>query len=125
MEGLHQELQGRLSSHVLCPQVTATNIAGSARYRPDRFGGPSQVNPLMQKVVDRFKSEGVPPSECARNVFEAMRSGRFYVLNEAEQDPGYIRLQVETRMNSILNGERPFRPRSPWHTTLFAPRNQD
>lgn len=120
MEGLHQELQGRLTSHVLCPQVTATNIVGSARYRPDRFGGPSQVNPATQRFLDKFKSEGVPPSECANNVFDAMQKGTFYIMSEADQDPGYIRLQVETRMNSILNGERPFRPRSPWHTEIFS-----
>ena len=124
MEGLHQELQGRLTSHVLCPQVTATNIVGSERYRPDRFGGPSQVHPLAQVILDKFKNEGVPPSECATNVFNAMRDGTFYVLSEAEQDPGYIRLQVETRMNSILNGERPYRPRSPWHMEIFAPPKQ-
>lgn len=122
MEGLHQELRGRLTSHVLCPQVTATNIVGSERYRPERFGGPSQVSPAAQAVLDRFKSEGVHPSQCANHVFEAMRTGTFYILSEAEQDPGHIRLQVETRMNSILKGERPFRPRSPWHTEIFAPR---
>ncbi len=122
MEGLHQELQGRLTSHVLCPQVTATNIVGSERYRPERFGGPSQLSPAYQTFMDRFKSEGVPPSEVADNVFNAMQTGTFYIMSEAEQDPGYIRLQVETRMNSILNGERPFRPRSPWHTEIFSPR---
>lgn len=122
MEGLHQELQGRLTSHVLCPQVTATNIVGSERYRPDRFGGPSQLSPMAQAAMDRFRSEGVPPSQCANHVFEAMRTGTFYVMSEAEKDPGYIRLQVEMRMHSILNGERPFRPRSPWHAEIFSPR---
>ena len=69
-----------------------------------------------------FKNSGVNPAEVANNVFNAMESGTFYIMSEAEQDPGYIRLQVETRMNSILNGERPFRPRSPWHTEIFSPR---
>ena len=121
MEGVHQELQGRLTSHVLCPQVTATNIVGSERYRPDRFGGPSQLHPRAQAAMDMFKNSGVNPAEVANNVFNAMESGTFYIMSEAEQDPGYIQLQVETRMNSILNGERPYRPRSPWHSEIFAP----
>lgn len=120
METLHGELNGRLTSHVLCPNVVATNIVGSAAYRPERFGGPQPVPDGAQKILDRFKSHGLPPSQCASEVFEAMRTGTFYVMAEAEDDPGYIRLEVTTRMDSILNGERPFRPRSEWISGIFS-----
>jgi NAD(P)-dependent dehydrogenase (short-subunit alcohol dehydrogenase family) len=120
METLHGELQGKLTSHVLCPNVVATNIVGSAAYRPERFGGPQQIGEGVQRIADRFKSQGLPPSQCASEVFEAMRSGTFYVMAEAEKDPGYIRLEVTTRMDSILNGDRPFRPRSEWIAQIFT-----
>ena len=38
-EALFQELAGRLTVHVLCPNVVATNIVTSERNRPERFGG--------------------------------------------------------------------------------------
>lgn len=123
METLHGELNGRLTSHVLCPNVVATNIVGSAAYRPDRFGGPQAVTEGTQRILDRFKSHGLPPSQCASEVFEAMRTGTFYVMAEAEDDPGYIRLEVTTRMDSILNAERPFRPRSEWIVGIFSGRD--
>ena len=41
-EALYQELGGRLSVHVLCPNVVATNIVTSGRNRPERFGGPAE-----------------------------------------------------------------------------------
>ena len=49
-----------------------------------------------------------------------MRTGRFYVMVEAEQDPDYVLLEVSTRMNSILNGERPFRPGSEFFKVVFT-----
>ena len=45
-------------------------------------------------------------------VFDAIRSGDFYILAEAENDPGHIRRQAEVRMDAILNGGKPYRPHS-------------
>ncbi len=118
MEALYQELGGRLSVHVLCPNVVATNIITSERNRPQRFGGPppqGSANP----IAERFKAFGMPPSRCAEMVFDAVRSGIFYIMAEAEDDPGYVRLEAETRMKAILAGGLPYRPHSDLISKVF------
>ena len=121
MEGLHGEVGGRLTTHVLCPNVVATNIVTSERNRPDRYGGPRQAHPGAINIQDKFKEHGIPPSQCAEQVFAAMSDGTFYVMAESEDDPGYVHLEVETRMNSILQHERPFRPQSQLILKVFNP----
>ena len=120
-EALFQELGGRLSVHVLCPNVVATNIVTSERNRPQRFGGPvrSDVGSRANRIAERFKAFGMPPSRCAEMVFEAIRTGTFYILAEAEQDPGFVYLEAETRMKAILEGGLPYRPRSAWISGIF------
>ena len=119
MEALFQELRGRLSVHVLCPNVVATNIVASERHRPDRFGGPRVPAARASRIAERFKRFGMPPSRCAQMVFDAIRSGVFYVMAEAEEDPGFVYLEAETRMKAILEGGLPYRPRSPWISKIF------
>ena len=111
-EALYQELGGRLSVHVLCPNVVATKIVTSERNRPHRFGGP-RVSEAANRVERGFKAFGMPPSRCADFVFDALQSGTFYVMAEAEDDPGHIRRQAETRMKGILEDGLPYRPGSP------------
>ena len=120
-EALFQELGGRLSVHVLCPNVVATNIVTSERNRPERFGGSPAARALRrpQRIAERFKAFGMPPSRCADMVFEAIRTGVFYILAEAEEDPGFVYLEAETRMKAILEGGLPVRPRSAWITKIF------
>ncbi len=122
-EALHGEVKDRLSVHVLCPNVVATNIVKSERNRPARFGGPPEMTEeratAQDGIVERFKTFGIPPSHCADLVFDAIRSGLFYILAEAEEDPGYVRLEAETRKNAILNGTRPYRPSSEFLKKVF------
>jgi len=123
-EALHNELNGRLTVHVLCPNVVATNIIKSDLNRPARFGGPPEMSEARKaaqdNISDRFKAFGMPPSRCAGMVFDAIRTGVFYILAEAEEDPGYVRLEAETRMNAILNGTRPYRPQSKFIAKVFS-----
>lgn len=119
MEALFQELRGRLSVHVLCPNVVATNIVTSERNRPDRYGGPRVPAAHAKRIAERFKTFGMPPSRCAEAVFDAIRSGVFYVMAEAEEDPGFVYLEAETRMKAILEGGLPYRPRSEWISKIF------
>ena len=58
-------------------------------------------------------------ARCAEAVFDAIQSGVFYVMAEAEEDPGFVRLEAETRMKGILEGGLPFRPRSEWISKVF------
>ena len=122
-EALFQELRGRLSVHVLCPNVVATNIVTSGRNRPDRFGGPqpAAANSPASRIAERFKAYGMPPARCADAVFDAIRSGLFYIMAEAEEDPGFVRLEAETRMKAMLEGGLPVRPRSDWISSIFSP----
>ena len=123
MEALYQELGGRLSVHVLCPNVVATNITTSERNRPERFGGPrAQTGGLPNRIAERFKAFGMPPSRCADLVFDAIRTGTFYIMAESEDDPGYVRLEAETRMKAILEDGLPYRPRSALIGKVFDPR---
>lgn len=122
-EALFQELRGRLSVHVLCPNVVATNIVLSGRHRPERFGGPVPAAKTSRAngIAERFKAYGMPPARCASAVFDAIQSGIFYVLAEAEEDPGYVYLEAETRMKAILDGGLPRRPVSKWISSIFNP----
>ena len=122
-EALFQELRGRLSVHVLCPNVVATNIVLSGRHRPERFGGPvpGGTTSPASRIAERFKAYGMPPARCASAVFDAIESGTFYILAEAEEDPGYVRLEAETRMKAILEGGLPRRPVSKWISSIFNP----
>lgn len=120
-EALYQELRGLLSVHVLCPNVVGTNIVRSGTHRPERFGGPTPTTPATEALVDRFKNFGMPPSRCAEMVFQAIQSGDFYILAEAEEDPGHIYNQAKVRMDAILNHGRPFRPPSPFISRVFRP----
>ena len=122
-EALFQELRGRLSVHVLCPNVVATNIVTSGRHRPERFGGPvpAPAGSPASRIAERFKAYGMPPARCADAVFDAIESGLFYVMAEAEEDPGFVRLEAETRMKAILEGGLPRRPRSAWISSIFNP----
>ena len=118
-EALYQELRGRLSVHVLCPNVVATNIVTSERNRPQRFGGVPERQDRANRVAERFRAFGMPPSRCAEMVFEAIRTGVFYIMAEAEEDPGFVYSEAETRMKAILEGGLPYRPRSEWISKIF------
>ena len=117
-ESLYQEVAGRVSVHVLCPNIVATNIVRSNRRRPERYGGTTRE--LNQELDDRFKAFGMPPATCASMAFDAIRTGDFYILAEAEDDPGHIRRQVEVRMEAILEGGKPSRPTSELITRVLG-----
>ena len=59
------------------------------------------------------------PSRCADLVFDAIQSGEFYILAEALDDPGYVHLEAQTRMDAILNKGLPSRPKSELLTKVF------
>ena len=122
MEALYQEVRGGISVHVLCPNVVATNIVRSGTHRPERFGGPIPTNEHMERVVAGFKEHGMPPDQVANYVFEALRTGTFYALAEADEDPGHIYNQAKVRMDAILNDGRPFRPSSQFIARAFSHR---
>ena len=122
-EALYNEVRGALSVHVLCPNAVATNIVTSERNRPVRYGGiTKEARPSDTKanpIAERFKAFGMAPSRCANLVFDAIQSGEFYILAEAIDDPGYVHLEAQTRMDAILNKGLPSRPKSELLTKVF------
>mmetsp|Transcript_48748 Transcript_48748/g.155855 ORF Transcript_48748/g.155855 Transcript_48748/m.155855 type:complete len:310 (+) Transcript_48748:68-997(+) len=114
-EGLYQELGGRLSVHVLCPHVTATKLFAGAALRD------GTASPGTKYVTDKFAEFGSPPSLMADMVFDAIRTGKFYVFGENDREPGFVRLQAEVRMKAMLDGGLPFRPPSEIFRKVFSP----
>ncbi len=45
----------------------------------DRLGGPEEITDAMKHLGERLRKHGIPPSRCASEVFDAMRTGTFYV----------------------------------------------
>ena len=122
-EALYNEVQGALSVHVLCPNAVATNIVTSERNRPERYGGSAEGSRQRgsdpNPIAERFKAFGMAPSRCADMVFDAIQSGEFYILAEAPDDPGYVHLEAQTRMEAILNKGLPSRPKSELLSRVF------
>ena len=122
MEALYQEVRGGISVHVLCPNVVATNIVQSGTHRPERFGGPTPSNEMVERMVANFKAHGMPPEQCADYVFDALSTGTFYILAEADEDPGHIHNQAKVRMDAMLGDGKPFRPHSEFIARVFRGR---
>jgi hypothetical protein len=74
---------------VLCPALTNTRIIEAQRNRP---GGPppdpapGSQEAMMYDFIKNIFAGGMAPSEVARQVFEAIRGERFYVLTHPEHN---------------------------------------
>jgi NAD(P)-dependent dehydrogenase (short-subunit alcohol dehydrogenase family) len=106
MEGLHHDLQLRgaaIGCSVVCPSWVKTGIA-----RSDVRAAPAQAEPAPRDAVAervgaaiaRAVDDGIPASQVAQALFDAITSGRFYVLTHAQTMAG-----VKLRLEDIL-GER-------------------
>ena len=69
---LRHELPDFIGVSILCPGMVATNLAGSARHRPERFGGAEQKA--------RQPSMGLDPADIGRAAVEGIRRGDFYIV---------------------------------------------
>jgi NAD(P)-dependent dehydrogenase (short-subunit alcohol dehydrogenase family) len=69
---LRQELPDFIGVSILCPGMVATNLGGSARHRPERFGGP--------EPKARPASMGLDPADIGRAAVEGIRRGDFYIV---------------------------------------------
>jgi len=105
-ESLHFEftvIGAKLKAHALCPAFVNTRILESRRNRPDHE--PADLNPLEAQISAAFGKRlatGMPPSELAEKVFEAVCDGRFYILTHPERKPDF-----EWRASNILNDRNP------------------
>jgi len=94
-----------LGVSVLCPGFVQTRIAESGRNIPENLvtlEEPSEEIEFMVQIVKDLVAGGIPPEQVADDVFNAVNSGRFYVLPH----PQYA-AQVRARAEWIATGQAP------------------
>ena len=72
---------------VLCPGLVRTNIFTSQRNRPQDLRNETKktsARSANQDIADALLARGIDPSVAADRVFDAIRSGRLYVLTHPE-----------------------------------------
>jgi NAD(P)-dependent dehydrogenase (short-subunit alcohol dehydrogenase family) len=114
-EGLYVDLRVRKSElgvSLLCPGLIATRIVTSGRNRPEHLRNEvpgisaDAIRERMADAQQRFMSAGMPADQVGDLVFDAIRSGRFYIFTHPELTKG-----VKNRMEDILNDRTPRLPR--------------
>jgi NAD(P)-dependent dehydrogenase (short-subunit alcohol dehydrogenase family) len=96
------ETQVRVS--VLCPGFVSTRILDAERNRPADLRNPDPTvrHPTFEEMAAAAIAAGLPPSEAAARVVDAVKHERFYVLTHPEFAP-----RVRERMEDILEGRNP------------------
>ena len=106
-ETLQRELALNASTvrvSVLCPGFVQTRIAESDRNRPDHLRNPvePEMSGVGRELMKQIVASGLPPGEVARQVVDAVKHERFYVLPHPE-----MKSLVRTRMDDILEDRGP------------------
>ncbi len=106
-ETLQRELALNASTvrvSVLCPGFVQTRIAESDRNRPDHLRNPvePEMSDVGRELMKQIVATGLPASEVARQVVDAVKNDRFYVLPHPE-----MKAIVRTRMEDILEERSP------------------
>jgi NAD(P)-dependent dehydrogenase (short-subunit alcohol dehydrogenase family) len=106
-ETLQRELALNASTvrvSVLCPGFVQTRIAESDRNRPDHLRNPvePEMNEVGRELLKQIIASGLPAAEVARQVVDAVKQERFYVLPHPE-----MKSIVRTRMDDILEERAP------------------
>ena len=109
----------KIGVSVLCPGFVHTKILENAQIRPKEFNSPPvqrEMTPEKQvsvKMINEYFQNGIqsgmPPSECAVLVFEAIRKDRFYIITH----PTESYRQIQQRMDNIIQGRNPTVPELP------------
>lgn len=98
MESLHEELARNknakhVTTHVLCPGAVATNFFAKTK-----------------GSLAKMKERAQPPSHLAMRVWEAVESGRFYIIVDGETEgslKGYSEEMMKLRHRRIEEGAPP------------------
>ncbi len=107
-ESLHLELSlrnAKINVSVLCPGPVNTDIMHSSqRLRPDTVPPPPELTPeeaLFRGAFEIWLERGMDPGEVARQVLEAIREERFYVITHDFND------SIESRLKNMLTSQNP------------------
>ena len=107
-ETLYQDLQlvsQQVGASVLCPYFVPTGISQSHRNRPDDMAAqnPTTSQLMGQAMMDKAVGSGkVSAAEVAHKVFDAVRTGQFYIYSH----PQALGL-VAQRMQAVVEGTNP------------------
>jgi NAD(P)-dependent dehydrogenase (short-subunit alcohol dehydrogenase family) len=74
-EVLRMELPEFIRVQILCPGMVQSNLATSARNRPERFGGPVTTN--------RPAGAGMSTDELGKRTVSGIQSGDFFIVTHA------------------------------------------
>jgi NAD(P)-dependent dehydrogenase (short-subunit alcohol dehydrogenase family) len=105
-EGIYADFQrmgAKISASVLCPGLINTNIFDAERNRPPEFGPHRDRSSLPPErkaeieAMDALLKGGIQPEEVARQVFEAVRDERFYII---PTQPMFLDL-LNTRLEDV------------------------
>ncbi|MEO6920205.1 MAG: SDR family NAD(P)-dependent oxidoreductase [Collimonas sp.] len=106
-EGLHHDLalrQSLIKVSVLCPGWVKTGIGHSERNREGK-SEQAAFDPVAAKVgmaVLQAVENGIPVTQVAADVFDAIQSERFYILTHPE-----MKQAIQVRMEDILQQRAP------------------
>ena len=84
-----------VSSSVVCPGHTQTNIATSRRNRGDKYGG-AQSDTALPWSPEKLAS-GMPPEIVAQRIVEGLLADELHIFTHPQ-----FRQQVEERLDDIL-----------------------
>jgi NAD(P)-dependent dehydrogenase (short-subunit alcohol dehydrogenase family) len=101
-------IDAKIKVSVLCPAGVNTKIMDAERNRPRELQNAAayetahpatiQIRETLRQLVEA----GLPPSEVASKVFDAIRNEKFYILTHADWKP-----LVQKRMEDILQERNP------------------
>jgi NAD(P)-dependent dehydrogenase (short-subunit alcohol dehydrogenase family) len=107
-ESMHLELLSRNSKvkvSVLCPGPVSTDIfKSSERNRPENVPPPpelTEAEAFFRRVYETYIERGLDPAEVARQVLDAIREERFYVMTHDYNS------FIEARMKNVLAAQNP------------------
>jgi NAD(P)-dependent dehydrogenase (short-subunit alcohol dehydrogenase family) len=106
-----QRIGAPIGVTALCPGIIATNLFRGSRNRPDELKNEvptsgAERGAQQREAMHARLSQGMPPSEVARQVVElGIKGNRLYLLTDHDWDP-----QVGARAINILTGTNPTLP---------------
>ena len=106
-ESLYSQLKlrdAKVGVSVLCPGFVSTRIYEADRNRPDdlRNEDAAPVDAEARRAISRVISEGIPPSQVADAVFQAIRDEQFYIFTHDNFDDA-----IRTRFENVIGRKNP------------------
>lgn len=105
-ESLYRELEGTgVGVHCLCPNLVKTEIFHSERNRDDGATETASQTATIAPLREAITALGIPPSQVAADIVEAMRADRFWIFTH-----DVTKQALATRYRDIEAGRNPSNP---------------